>query len=157
MILQHVCDQPSPTGAPASSADESLRARPTAINRLAWAAIVLLLLVQFGMFRQFALREVVWSYPAYNDQLAYLEQSYQTYEKILDHGLIDGVLEGMGIHFGHLRMNAAGATLHVQAAVLYLLTGPSRMSALTLNFLYFAMLQVVLVATVRWLTGRWSA
>ena len=124
---------------------------------LGWGFVLLVLLAQFGLFRQFALREVVWSYPANFDQLAYLEQSYQTYERILDHGLIGGLQEGMGLHFGHLPLNAAGATLHLQAAVFYLMTGPSRLAALSINFIYFAIFQLALVWAVRWLSGRWSA
>lgn len=126
-------------------------------NRAGWLLVIALLLAQFGLWRQFALREVVWAYPPYFDQLAYLEQSYQTYERILDHGLIMGLEEGMGLRFGHLPMNAAGATLHLQAAVLYLMTGASRLCALSLNFIYWAAFQLALVATLRWLTGRWSA
>jgi hypothetical protein len=126
-------------------------------NRVAWLCVIALFLAQFGLWRQFALREVVWAYPPYFDQLAYLEQSYQTYERILDHGLIRGLEEGMGLKFGHLPLNAAGATLHLQAAVLYLMTGPSRLSAISLNFIYWTAFQLVLVATLRWLTGRWSA
>ena len=153
MILKQP-PQAAPAAPAAQVTDDLRHAR---CDRMAWCAVVILLLVQWGLFRQFALREVVWSYPSDYDQLAYLEQSYQTYERILDHGLIHGLEEGMGLRFGHLRLNAAGATLHLQAAVLYLLLGPSRMSALTLNFLYFALLQCVMVATVQWLTGRWSA
>jgi len=154
MILKQ---SPAPVpAAPAAQVAVELRRPLWTTNRIVWCAIFVLLLAQWGLFRQFALREVVWSYPSDYDQLAYLEQSYQTYERILEHGLVLGLEEGMGLRLGHLRMNAAGATLHLQAAVLYLLLGPSRMSALTLNFLYFALLQCVLVATVRWLTGRWS-
>lgn len=126
-------------------------------NRAGWLFVVALLLAQFGLWRQFALREVVWAYPTNFDQLAYLEQSYQTYERILSHGLVTGLEEGMGLRFGHLPLNAAGATLHLQAAVLYLMTGASRLSALSLNFIYWAAFQLVLVATLRWLTRRWDA
>ena len=133
------------------------RRTKSSLDRLAWGAVIVLLLAQRGLFRQFALREVVGSYPPYFDQLAYLEQSYETYQRILDHGVITGLGEGMGLKFGHLPMNAGGATLHLEAALLYLMTGPSRLSAISLNFIYFAVFQIVLVAAVRWLTGRWSA
>ena len=126
-------------------------------NRIGWLFVIALLLAQFGLWRQFVLREVAWAYPTNFDQLAYLEQSYQTYERILSHGLVTGLEEGMGLRFGHLPMNAAGATLHLQAAVLYLMMGASRLSALSLNFLYWAAFQLVLIATLRWLTARWDA
>lgn len=131
-------------------------ARAGRLNWLAWIGIVLLFLAQWGLFRQFALREVVWAYPTYFDQCAYLEQSYQTYERILDHGLVHGLAEGMGLTRAALPLNAAGATLHPQAALLYLVVGPSRLSAISLNFFYWALFQLVLVGTIRWLAGRWS-
>lgn len=126
-------------------------------NAVAWGFILVLLAVQFGLWRQFCLREVTWAYPSNFDQLAYLEQSYQTYDRILQHGLVTGLEEGMGMKFGHLPMNAAGATLHLQAALLYLVAGPSRLAALSLNFIYWAAFQLALVGTLRWLTGRWGA
>lgn len=115
------------------------------------------LLAQFALFRQFAVREVVWSYPTSSDQLAYLEQSYQTYERILDRGLVTGIKSGMGFGSNPVPLNAAGAMLHPQAAVLYLMAGPSRFAAISLNFIYYAALQLVLVWSARWLSGTWSA
>jgi hypothetical protein len=46
--------------------------------------------------------------------------------------------------------------IHLQAALLFLPLGPSRLSALTLNFGYFALLQVVLASTLFWFSRRWS-
>src|SRR5262245_26454015 len=77
-------------------------------------------------------------------------RSYETHERIRQRGLWGGLAYG-------LRMpTAKGPMMHVQAALLYLVLGPSRLSALTLNFLYFALLQCALVATARWYSGRWS-
>ena len=148
----------SPAAEPPRGAGPASRSpgRRRTIDRLAWGAVALLLLAQWGLFRQFALREVVWAYPISFDQLAYLEQSYLTYERMAEHGVVTGLAEGAGL-IGSLPLIAAGATLHLQAAILYLIAGPSRLTALSLNFIYFALLQVVLVATLKWLTGRWSA
>src|SRR5262249_30903394 len=41
-------------------------------------------------------------------------------------------------------------------ALLFLVLGPTRLSALTVNFCYFALLQGVLAGTVSWLSRRWS-
>jgi hypothetical protein len=46
--------------------------------------------------------------------------------------------------------------IHVQASLLFMLLGASRLSALTLNFIYFALFQLTLVWTLRWLTRRWD-
>ncbi len=116
----------------------------------AWGAIVLALVLQYALFRQYALREVVWSYPASHDQTFYLSISYDTYEHILNDGLFEG------LKYGFSRRAPAGMVLHVQASLLYLILGPGRLSALTVNFLYFALLQGVLAWTLRWLSGRWS-
>ncbi len=114
-----------------------------------WTTIALALVLQYGMFRQYALREVVWSYPAAHDQTFYLSISYDTYEHILNKGL------GEGLRYG-VRLPAIGLLLHLQASLLYLVLGPGRLSALTVNFLYFALLQVVLAWTLHWMTRRWS-
>jgi hypothetical protein len=115
-----------------------------------WLVVGGLLLVEYGLFREYAQREVVWAYPTGWDQVAYLMPSYETYERILQHGLRDGLAYGLGLP------TAKGPMMHVQAGLLYLVLGPSRLSALTLNFLYFALLQCALVGTAHWYSGRWG-
>jgi hypothetical protein len=117
---------------------------------LGWAAVALGLLFQFALFREFVRREVAWAYPAYHDQACYLLSSYTIYERALEHGLPAGLQTGWELRLPQ------GVLLHQEAALLYFLLGPGRLSALTLNFLHLALLQLVLVATLRWLTGRWS-
>lgn len=141
-----------------------------------WGLVALSLLAQFGLFRQFALREVVWSYPANHDQLLFLSQSYETYERILNDGLGKGLAPMMGLaRRTHLQpgpgtallpphlsgppdfpLSPSGGMIHLQAALLFLLVGPGRLAALSLNFLYFALLQIAIVGTMKWLSGRWS-
>ena len=135
-------DQPSATIPPAAT--------PSWHTIAAWLGIALLLVVEYGLFRQHALREVVWSYPTGADQTAYLSLSYETYERILSDGLWPGIEHGCR----HGRAN--GILLEVQASVLFLVLGPSRLSALTLNFLYFALFQAALAGTLRWYSNRWS-
>jgi hypothetical protein len=120
---------------------------------LPWLALALLLVFEFRHFRQFAEREVVWCYPTGFDQASYLSRSYRTFERIVTHGVIDGVTHGL---WDEKNEKPNGALIEVEASVLYLLLGPSRLSALTLNFAHFALLQVVLAATLRWYSGRWS-
>jgi hypothetical protein len=144
-------------------------------NLLGWSLVGVLLGLQFLLFRQSALREVVWSYPPYHDQLSYLGRSYDTYERILDRGIWAGLSEAEGFrHFkpeagpdertipGHQpddpnpTLSPNGAFLPVQAALLFLLTGPGRLAALSMNFAYLALFQCAVIATVLWFTGRWS-
>ena len=95
-------------------------------------------------------REVAWAYPTGFDQVASLSRSYEIHERIRSGGMIAGLREGLGL------TGASGTLLPVQAAALHRLFGPSRLSALAVSFLYFAAFQAVLVATLLWLTGRWS-
>jgi hypothetical protein len=117
---------------------------------LGWAFLIVLLLLEYGLFRQYLEREVLWTYPTQFDQTAYLLQSYGTYEKILDKGLAPGLAETACQHV------PTGLLMHLQAGVVFLVLGPNRLSALTLNFFYFALLQCVLAWTLHRLTRRWS-
>jgi len=54
--------------------------------------------------------------------------------------------------FGSMHPN--GIAFQIQGALLALLLGAGRASLLSLNFLYFAALQVVLFQTLRWKTGN---
>jgi len=130
--------------------------RAVQINRAAWCAIVLLVIAQGILFRHHAMREIVWAYPPDHDQLTYLEESYQTYEEFLHRG-IGGLAEGLGLRAGPVRLSPSSATLNLQAALIYSAAGPSRLSAISLNFFYWALFQLTFVGTVRWLTKRWSA
>jgi hypothetical protein len=115
-----------------------------------WLLVFLLLACEYGLFRQYVVREIAWAYPANSDQAAYLSQAYGNYERILSDGFPSGLKSSL------LARIATGVMLETQAAVLFLLIGPTRLSALTLSFLYFALFQLVLVYTLRWLTRRWS-
>jgi hypothetical protein len=107
-------------------------------------------LAQYGLFRQYALREIVWAYPFGHDQTYYLSISYDTYEHILAQGLPAGLRYGVGLH------PPTGLLLHLEAAVLYLFVGAGRLGALTVHFLHFAALQVAVVTTALWLSRRLS-
>src|SRR6185503_5867571 len=60
-----------------------------------WVLVAFVLIIQWGLFYQFAQREVVWAYPTNHDQNLYLTMSYETYEQILEKGLIPGLLDGL--------------------------------------------------------------
>ena len=149
-------------------------------DRLGWLLVAILIVIQWGLFRQFAIREVTWSYPPNHDQLNFLDASYTGYELILRSpwrgikqagGFIKpprpklepgpGTLPPRGLpprtkQDQALGPNANEMMLTLQAALLFCFAGPGRLVALSLNFVYFALLQCALVGTVRWLSGRWS-
>jgi hypothetical protein len=117
-------------------------------NLAGWLGVALLILLQWLLFRQFAQRAILWAYPVAFDQLTYLGWSYETYDQMLGHGLLVGWQHGLDIRAPQ------GVMLQLQASLVFLLLGPSRLSAITLNFVYFALFECVLVATLRWLSGR---
>ena len=112
--------------------------------------VLAIVLLQWTTFVAFADREVTWAYPGYFDQSAYLALSYRAFEEMLSEGLFPGLWASVTAQVPQ------GNLLHPQAALLYLLRGPSRLSALTLNWLYLIFLEGAVVYTLHWLTRRWS-
>jgi hypothetical protein len=119
-------------------------------SALPWLCLALMLAGQYEMFRQYARREVTWCFPLIFDQTVYLGRAYACYERILEDGPLQGVISALE------RDVPNGLVLEAEAGLLSLALGPSRLTALTVNFLHFALLQLVLVATLRWYAGRWS-
>jgi hypothetical protein len=99
---------------------------------------------------QFFKRELAWAYPTGWDQAVYLSRAYDTFDSIVKDGLLAGLLHGLRM------ITPTGMMMHLQTGLLLLVTGPSRLSALSINFIYFALLQCVAVDTLLWLTKRWS-
>ena len=117
---------------------------------LAWGLVVGLLVLQFVLFRRHAVREVVWAYPDHYDQAFYLHQAYTLYERMQAVGSWQALVEHV------TAPRPQGVLFTVPAALLFLLTGPSRLASLTASFAHFALFQATLFATLRWLTRRWS-
>ena len=120
-------------------------------DRLALIGLLLLIGVQFLLFRAFASREITWAYPRYHDQLHYLFRSYATYEAFADKGVWPTIWNHL-FRYGAAEAIPNGATQDLQAALLYRVAGPSRLTALSLNFIYWAGLQIAVFSTVRWKT-----
>lgn len=115
----------------------------------AWTAIGLLILVQYLLFRQYVVRELVWAYPAHHDQSNFLQDALTYYQNMLDQGFWRGLWSG----FESPRVSSV--MLPIQGALVFYFFGPDRLHALTLVFAYFALLQVAMVHTIRQLTGSW--
>jgi hypothetical protein len=119
-------------------------------NYVAWTGVLLLIALQYCLFRQLTLREIAWTHPAAFDQAGYLVNSYELFEKWLSDGFVAAFLRS-------LHPNApTGIMLPAQGAALYLFLGANRLTALTLVFFYFAAAEAVAVWTVQWLTRSWS-
>lgn len=166
---------------PSADPSQSPHAPPQTMKRWAgaagWALVAILCLLQYGLFRQHLLREVLWSYPPNHDQVNVLQQSYLGYEKVQELGPRKGFAKEMNDKPPKvLRVRGAvtipprpvdmsepppvtkavGILLPLEATTLYFIVGPGRLTALSLNFAYFATLQAALVGAVRWISGRWS-
>lgn len=109
-----------------------------------------LLALEFWVFQRGISQFHAWVYPRWNDQIQYLTESYTSYEVLRQHGWWEGLRTS-------LTNPAAQGTLHDFLAVLVFgLVGPSRLAALSLNFLAFAAWQTATFAAWRRLTGTWA-
>ena len=107
-----------------------------------------LIVLEFLLFRAYALREILPYYPTNSDQTLYLYKSYAMFEMILNQGLRKAILMGPDM--------ANSSLFTYQAAIFFLLTGATRFSALCLNFIYFAGLQLFGFYVIKTLTNRYS-
>lgn len=117
---------------------------------LAWTFLALVILAQWGLFSTFIRREIAGFPPAYADQTGFLTQTYHVHEILLAKGFLGGAGDALTLP------RATGVLLPLQAALLFLFCGASRLVALNLNFFYFGLFQGVLCATVRWRGRRWD-
>lgn len=126
---------------------------PDVIGRdgLAWTLFAVLLLSQYCLFREYVERELAPVYPRMFDQSGYLASAYGLHDDILEHGLASA-----GLRAWQLR-SPQTLLFQPEAALLMFFTGASRLGALSLGFLHFALLQLVLVATLRRLSRGWTA
>ncbi len=116
-----------------------------------WLTLALLLAAQYVLFRAAVEREIAWGYPRMWDQAGFLSQVY---------GFDDVARrEGLGAALGqawHGRF-PQGMLMPFLAVPLLAGLGASRLNALTLIFLHHALLQVLIVALLRRLTGGFTA
>jgi hypothetical protein len=110
--------------------------------------LLFVLLLEFLLFRSFVIRELIPAYPPNFDQTFYLSRAYTVHEALLNHDL-----QLMGTKLKELPQ---GFFVPLQAAVFFLFTHASRLNALSLNFLYFALLQLAIFLTLKSITGRLS-
>jgi hypothetical protein len=112
--------------------------------------LALFLAVQYSLFHRHARREITWAYPDHFDQAGYLGLTYTAYENIRAEGLLPVLVREL------TATRATGVLFPVEGSLFLLLLGPSRLSALTMHFAHFALLQVTLFATLARLSRRWS-
>jgi hypothetical protein len=126
------------------------QARPPRTVLLAIAAVAGLLAVQWLLFAAYVRREVAWTYPPHFDQTTYLYLAYDTWVAVEEQGWV------AGLGHGWRRSPPNGAALQLEAALVFGAVGPSRLAALSVNWLHFAALQAALVGALWWSSRRWE-
>jgi len=119
----------------------------------AWAVwvIVGVIALQYLLFRSFVLRELAWTYPHNDDQLAYLTQAYGLFDAMRTPR---GASELLSMVVGQRAQGSAnGVMLPAQASLLFFLFGASRLTAVTLTLAYYALWQLVTFLCVRSISG----
>jgi hypothetical protein len=115
-----------------------------------WLLLVLLCCGHWLLFAEYVRREIAWCYATGYDQTTLLYLAYGTYEAILRDGPVAALAHALRTP------PPIGATVHLEAAFLFLLTRPSRLKALGVNWLHFVVLQVAVVATLRARVRGWA-
>lgn len=113
------------------------------MNRFARGlALAVLLGAEFLLFSLHVAREIAPQPPRYHDQAVYLREAYRIQ--------VQASAEGLGPALGAAAARAApnGLLFPIEGAALCLVAGPSRASALTVNFLLFALLQLALAGAL---------
>ena len=118
------------------------------LNRWMWLAAGLLMLAEFLVFDRMTSRHHASIYPRWNDQIAYLTESYYAYDHMREHGL------AAGLKFA-LDTFAVQGKLHNTCAVLifWVVGSASRSAALSLNMLVFLAWQAALLFTITRVSG----
>jgi hypothetical protein len=117
---------------------------------LGWVALALALAAHWLLFAEYVRREIAWSSPPNFDQSQLLDVAYRTYE----HARHDGPAAALA--YAWRQAPPTGATIHLEAALLFALTRPSRLKALGVNWLHLVLFQLALVTTLRARARGWA-
>ncbi|MDP3788897.1 MAG: discoidin domain-containing protein [Candidatus Omnitrophota bacterium] len=98
--------------------------------------------LEWLLFKSYVMREIAWSPYIHDDETWYLPISYEIFERLLS-----GARLSDSFNYG-----PHGFLYFVQAAFMYLFFGASRLTALSLNFLYYIACQLVVFITAYRLT-----
>lgn len=120
------------------------------LDALPWLILGFWFVAQFCLFYQYLHREVLWAFPGHWDQTRYLQESHGALQHMLSEGLLRGLMHAASTP------TPTGNLLCLEAAVLYLFLGTSRLTALLVLFVHWTLFQVAAVTTIRWLSRRWS-
>lgn len=109
-----------------------------------WMGLISLIILEYCLFRSYILREIVPFYPRFYDQTEYLYESYKIYQNFLNLGFLKTISQ--------IQSMPQTLLFPFQAGFFFLFFSPSRLTALSLNFLYFALLQITVFALLKKIT-----
>ena len=114
------------------------------------ALLAALLAAEMLLFLEITHHYYAWSYPRWNDQVQYLGQSYGTYEKARADGYCAAAWNGL------TEISAQGCLHEVLTLPIFTVFGASRTSALAVNMLAFAALQLATFLAMRRVSLNYS-
>lgn len=100
--------------------------------------LIIIFLAEWLLFRSYVIRELAWSPYLHDDETWYLPGSYETFEYIISNQKIPEFLF----------KSPHGILYYLQASLFYLFFGASRLSALTLNLVYYILWQIIVFVSV---------
>lgn len=106
----------------------------------------ILFIFELTIFINYVNNEIIPYYPSGHDQASYLATCYNCYTKVLQ----TGYSELFKIY------NPNSLLFVPQTVLFFLIFGANRLVALMINFLYFLLLQIFVLQTVKSITGRYS-
>ena len=113
--------------------------------------LVLLFGLEGALLHQVASIGVAPYYPRWFDQVQYLTESYQAYDVFRERGIVDGLVHNLA------EPRVQGWLLQLEAALVFLVTGPARLPALDLNIVHFLAFLVISAEIVRRSLSAWCA
>ncbi|MCL5291270.1 MAG: hypothetical protein M1548_01905 [Actinobacteria bacterium] len=122
----------------------------SAFDKYGWFIFALLIVFEYLIFRSFVVNEIAPFYPTSHDQTSYLQMTYRLYDLMLKEGVFAGLRNALS------QPAATGMFMPIQGALFFMLAGASRLSALTTNFIYFALLQFFVILTARSIWRGWT-
>jgi hypothetical protein len=113
------------------------------------ALLLLIFVIEWFLFRSYVLREISCGFPTAFDQSGYLARYYTNYESILNGSILRFILKPL---YGGYSDVAQGFWLDYQAVLLSVIFGASRLVALSINFIYYLILQVFFYKGIKSIT-----
>lgn len=111
--------------------------------------LLLIFVTEWLLFKSYVQREISCGFPTSFDQSSYLAQYYTNYETILNGSILLFILKPLYGGYSHV---AQGFWLDYQAVLLSVLFGASRLVALSINLIYYLILQLFFYKSIKSVT-----